>query len=190
MERRSYSTPAHLMWNCENFEGGSSSSLTPLASLEVSTSTRTPQASMGGKNDARWKQHSLCNGEVLAQGAQFSLNPVEVTTTIIDLEQVRSYRSSISRNVHAAAEIDFPRIECDLRLSRPAEDLWFSDLQPSHENELKIMDPIEEIHMSTAVLLWQYLCRTNSPGYFIALSGGLDSSTVALFVHGMAKLVL
>ncbi|KAF2095077.1 glutamine-dependent NAD(+) synthetase with GAT domain-containing protein [Rhizodiscina lignyota] len=132
----------------------------------------------------------ICNGKVLAQGSQFSLKPVEVTTAVIDLEQVRSYRSSISRNVQAAAQPDFPRIECDLRLSRPAEDMWFSDVQPSHEIELKIMDPMEEIHMSTAVFLWQYLCRTNSPGYFLALSGGLDSSTVALFVFGMAKLVL
>lgn len=49
---------------------------------------------------------------------------------------------------------------------------------------------MEEIHMAEAVWLWQYLVRTNSPGYFLSLSGGLDSSTVALFVYGMAKEVL
>jgi NAD+ synthase (glutamine-hydrolysing) len=49
---------------------------------------------------------------------------------------------------------------------------------------------MEEIHASTAVYLWQYLTRTNSAGFFLALSGGLDSATVALFVYGMARLVL
>ena len=49
---------------------------------------------------------------------------------------------------------------------------------------------MEEIYMSTAVFLWQYLVRTNSAGYFLALSGGLDSSTTALMVFGMARLVL
>jgi NAD+ synthase (glutamine-hydrolysing) len=49
---------------------------------------------------------------------------------------------------------------------------------------------MEEIAMAEAVFLWQYLTRTNSPGYFLALSGGLDSSTVALFVYSMARVVL
>ena len=49
---------------------------------------------------------------------------------------------------------------------------------------------MEEIYASEAIHLWQYLTRTNSAGFFLALSGGLDSSTVALFVYGMARRVL
>jgi NAD+ synthase (glutamine-hydrolysing) len=131
------------------------------------------------------------NGEVLAQGSQFSLAPVEVTVATVDIEKVRSYRSSISRNVQAAAQPDFPRVECDLVLSCPTEEIWLSDqLEISQPIELRIMDPMEEIYMSTSVYLWQYLTRTNSAGFFLALSGGLDSSSVALFVYGMARLVL
>ncbi|KND93209.1 Glutamine-dependent NAD(+) synthetase [Tolypocladium ophioglossoides CBS 100239] len=131
------------------------------------------------------------NGEVLAQGSQFSLAPVEVTVATVDIEKVRSYRSSISRNVQAARQPDFPRVECDLVLSRPVEDIWLSN-QPeiSPTIELRILDPMEEIHAATAVYLWQYLTRVNLAGFFLALSGGLDSSTVALFVYGMARLVL
>ena len=44
--------------------------------------------------------------------------------------------------------------------------------------------------MAEAVFLWQYLTRANAAGFFLALSGGLDSATVALFVFGMANLVL
>jgi len=131
------------------------------------------------------------NGEVLAQGSQFSLAPVEITVATVDIEKVRSYRSSISRNVQAAAQPDFPRVECDIVLSHPSEEIWLRDSpEISRPRELRIMDPMEEIHLSTTVYLWQYLTRTNSAGFFLALSGGLDSSTVALFVYGMARIVL
>ncbi|TQN70155.1 Glutamine-dependent NAD(+) synthetase [Colletotrichum shisoi] len=133
----------------------------------------------------------LANGKVLAQSSQFSLKPVEVIIATVSVEEVRSYRSSISRNFQAAAQPDFPRVECDLRLTRPADEVYLSDhLRIAKEVDLKILDPMEEIATAQAVFLWQYLCRTNSPGYFLALSGGLDSSTVALFVYSMAKLVL
>lgn len=49
---------------------------------------------------------------------------------------------------------------------------------------------MEEIYMAEAVFLWQYLTRSSAGGYFIALSGGLDSASVSLFVYGMAKAVL
>ncbi|PMD48798.1 glutamine-dependent NAD(+) synthetase with GAT domain-containing protein [Hyaloscypha variabilis F] len=133
----------------------------------------------------------VANGKVLEQGAQFSLEDVEVTTATFDIEEVRSFRSSISRNVQAAAQPEYERIECELRLSRPADELFLSkSLEISKEIEIKVLDPMEEIYMSTAVFLWQYLVRTNSAGYFLALSGGLDSSTTALMVFGMARLVL
>jgi NAD+ synthase (glutamine-hydrolysing) len=131
------------------------------------------------------------NGEVMSQGSQFSLAHVEVTVATVDIERVRSFRSSISRNVQAARQPDYPRVECDLRLSRPAEELWISGSpELSHSIGLRILDPMEEIYMAQATYLWQYLTRTNSAGFFLALSGGLDSSTVALFVFGMARLTL
>ncbi|KAI1330963.1 NAD+ synthase [Xylariaceae sp. FL0255] len=133
----------------------------------------------------------LLNGKVLEQGNQFSLEPVEVITATINLEEIRSFRSSISRNVQAAAQADYPRVEFDIRLCRPVESIFLSrDLHFSTAKELRILDPMSEIWMSTAVYLWQYLVRTSSAGFFLALSGGLDSSTVAIFVYGMAKVVL
>lgn len=130
------------------------------------------------------------NGEVLAQAAQFSLLPVEVTVATIDLGRVRSYRTSHSRNVQAARQPEYPRVICDITLSRPSSEIFLSEKQISSKVAIKLLDPMEEIHLATSVYLWQYLVRSSSPGYFLALSGGLDSSTVALFVFGMCKLVL
>lgn len=130
------------------------------------------------------------NGEVVAQSSQFSLAPVEVTVATVDLGRVRSYRSSHSRNIQAARQPEYPQVECDLALCRPGADMFLSDKVIATEVPIKILSPMEEIYMATAVYLWQYLVRSSSAGFFLALSGGLDSSTVALFVYGMARLVL
>ncbi|KKF95230.1 putative glutamine-dependent NAD(+) synthetase [Ceratocystis platani] len=133
----------------------------------------------------------ICNGGVLAQSDQYSLRPVDVITATIDIEEVRSFRANCSRNVQGAEQPDIPRVECDLKLARHADEIYLSDeLHKTHSQALRLLDPMEEMHMAEAVYLWQYLSRTNSPGYFLALSGGLDSATVALFVYGMAKVVL
>ena len=133
----------------------------------------------------------IVNGKVLGQSPQFTLKPVDILTATFDIEEVRSYRSSVSRNMQAAKQPEFLCVEMELTLSRPAAEIYLSDtLKLSQEIELKVLDPMEEIHQATAVWLWQYLIRTNAPGFFLSLSGGLDSSTVALFVHGLARAVL
>lgn len=130
------------------------------------------------------------NGEVLAQSSQFSLLPVEVTVATVDLERVRSYRTSASRNVQAARQPEYPRVECDIDLTRPSEEIFRSDKVIATEIPIRLLDPMEEIYMATSVYLWQYLVRSSGAGFFLALSGGLDSSSVALFVYGMSRLVL
>ena len=58
-----------------------------------------------------------CNGKIVAQGSQFSLNDVEVVTATLDLEDVRSHRAVMSRNMQAAAAERYQRIEVDFALS-------------------------------------------------------------------------
>jgi NAD+ synthase (glutamine-hydrolysing) len=141
-------------------------------------------------HDVRWLVNDSPQ-KVLDQGSQFSLKEVEVITATIDVEEIRSARASSSRNIQAAAQPEYERIECELRLSRPADEIYLSpNLEMSREIEIKVLEPMEEIYMSTAVFLWQHFVRTNSAGYFLALSGGLDSCTMALMVFGMARLVL
>ena len=79
----------------------------------------------------------------MAQAVQFTLKPVDVITATVDLEDVRSYRSSASRNLQGAAQPEFPRVECDIRLGRKAEEIYLSDtLNVSKPIELKILDPM------------------------------------------------
>lgn len=82
-------------------------------------------------------------------------------------------------------------MECDLYLSRSADEVFLSqELKLSKRIDTKIHDAMEEIFMAEAAYLWQYLTRTGAGGFFLPLSGGLDSATVCLFVFGMATAVL
>lgn len=134
----------------------------------------------------------IANGDVMAQGAQYSLLPVQVTIATVDLEKVRGHRTNTSHNIQAAQQTGYPRVRADdLVLCRSAEDIYLcGTVKISSPVEPNILHPMEEVHYATAVWLWQYLVRSNFAGYFLALSGGIDSCTVGLFVYGMARLVL
>lgn len=58
----------------------------------------------------------MVNGEIVAQGSQFSLEDVEVVTATVDLEEVRSYRFAPSRGFQAVQAPTYERIEVDFSL--------------------------------------------------------------------------
>lgn len=58
----------------------------------------------------------MVNGEIVAQGSQFSLEDVEVVTATVDLEEVRSYRFAPSRGFQAVQAPIYERIEVDFNL--------------------------------------------------------------------------
>lgn len=123
----------------------------------------------------------VINGDVVAQGAQFSLQDVEVVTATLDLEDVRSYRG----------ETCHPRLETGLRpLHRVKVDFSLSD---SDDVFLSTHEPIvwsyhtaeEEISLGPACWLWDYLRRSGQAGFLLPLSGGVDSSSTACIVYSM-----
>jgi len=57
------------------------------------------------------------NGQIVAQGSQFSLNDVEVVAATIDIEDVRAHRAKSSRSMQAAAAERYHRIEAHVALS-------------------------------------------------------------------------
>lgn len=125
------------------------------------------------------------NGEIVAQGSQFSLNEVEVVTATVNLEDVRSKRGAvISRMVQASQSDSVPRISADFELT--AED--FAD-SPSSPIDVAYHIPEEEIAYGPACWLWDYLRRSGVTGYFLPISGGADSSSVATIVGSMCQMV-
>ena len=97
----------------------------------------------------------------MAQGSQFSLNDVEVVTATVDLEEVRAYRSAISRGLQAAASTaKYQRIQTPFELSLEEEDADVSK-RPSLPIQPRIHPVEEEIALSAGCYLWDVSCHTN-----------------------------
>uniref|UniRef100_A0A3Q1AQ21 Glutamine-dependent NAD(+) synthetase n=1 Tax=Amphiprion ocellaris TaxID=80972 RepID=A0A3Q1AQ21_AMPOC len=122
------------------------------------------------------------NGDIVAQGAQFSLNDLEVTTATLDLEDVRSYRGELYQS-HMVRE--HPLIKVDFSLSS-GDDVYLPTQQPI---KWHFHTPEEEISLGPACWLWDYLRRSGQAGFLLPLSGGVDSSSTACIVHSMCVLL-
>ncbi|KAJ9206288.1 hypothetical protein DTO021D3_9081 [Paecilomyces variotii] len=134
----------------------------------------------------------IINGDLVAQGSQFSLNDVEVVTATVDIEEVRSYRCAPSRGLQAnqaSKQAPYTRLEVDFSLSRRECDSEPS-LCPSDPFKPNYHAPEEEIALGPACWLWDYLRRCGSAGYFVPLSGGIDSCATAVIVYSMCREVI
>jgi NAD+ synthase (glutamine-hydrolysing) len=110
------------------------------------------------------------NGEILAQGSQFSMKDVEVISAVADLNEVRAYRFAPSRSLQALQAPAYRRIETDFTLSAEGDD-YNLDLAPSPVIEPQYLSPQEEIAQSTGHWLFDYLRRSGASGFLVPLSG-------------------
>ncbi|KAL2190969.1 glutamine-dependent NAD(+) synthetase with GAT domain-containing protein [Thermothelomyces heterothallicus CBS 203.75] len=132
----------------------------------------------------------IVNGDVVAQGSQFSLNDVEVVTATVDLEEVRSYRAAISRGMQAAASTaKYQRIQTPFELSSEADDSDVSKA-PTLPIQPRFHSVEEEIALCGGCYLWDYLRRSGAAGYLVPLSGGIDSCATAVVVYSMCRIVM
>lgn len=145
-----------------------------------------------------------CNGEIVAQGTQFSLDDVQVVSATVDLDDVRAARASKSRGMQAVLSQringgrGFERIEVDYDLGE--RDEWNKGTStpsvPTHPEpatramQAKYLRPEQEIAYGPACWLWDYLRRSRARGFFIPLSGGIDSCATSVIVHSMCRLVV
>lgn len=131
------------------------------------------------------------NGKLVAQGEQFSLKEVQTLTAVVDFEAVQSKRASIrSLGIQADATQSFPRInikrDLNIEFGMANDDLSQS---PSKPIEPTLLSPEEEIAKGPALWLWDYLRRSGASGFFLPLSGGVDSSSTGSIVGSMCHMV-
>jgi NAD+ synthase (glutamine-hydrolysing) len=81
------------------------------------------------------------------------------------------------------------RIDLDTRLSRRMEDAE-PNIMPSEPIQPRYHAPEEEIALGPACWLWDYLRRCGAAGFFLPLSGGIDSCATAVIVHSMCREVM
>ncbi|EIW67818.1 hypothetical protein TREMEDRAFT_39964 [Tremella mesenterica DSM 1558] len=127
------------------------------------------------------------NGQILAQGSQFSLRDVEVVTATVDLEAVRAHRTVSSRRMQAAQAEAYERVTVGTRLDGGVS-IKLGE-EETKRQDVRYHTPEEEIALGPACWLWDYLRRSRTQGYFLPLSGGIDSCATAVIVHSMCRLV-
>jgi len=125
------------------------------------------------------------NGKMLAQASQFSLLDVEVLTATVDLDEVATYRASMmSRTSQAAESPSFPTADVDLEMSSETARAISRPVEPRYHT------PQEEISLGPACWMWDYLRRSGLQGFFLPLSGGIDSSSTACLIASMCRQVV
>lgn len=144
----------------------------------------------------------VVNGQVVAQGSQFSKRPVlimaqdstdvvmqflglqdvNVLTATIDIEEVRSYRSAASHGHQSTRGPIYQRLETPFPLGDIDSDFDL-DVAPTLPVSLRIHKPEEEIALSAGCWLWDYLRRSGAAGFLIPLSGGLDSCSTFYIIQ-------
>ncbi|KAK4486547.1 hypothetical protein RD792_009231 [Penstemon davidsonii] len=129
----------------------------------------------------------VVNGDVVAQGSQFSLKDVEMAVAQVDLDAVASLRGSISSfQEQASCKTKVSSVAVPFKLCQSFK------LPMSLSSPLKIHyhSPEEEIAFGPGCWLWDYLRRSGASGFLLPLSGGADSSSVAAIVGCMSQLVV
>ena len=149
----------------------------------------------------------IVNGDLVRQGSQFSVHDVETIVADIDLDQIDTYRGSISSmRDQASRAMPYPVVDVDFRLTTDAEggtrgtihsnikrdsfDSFDAFRRPSPAIEATYLCAQEEIARGPACWLWDYLRRSSATGFLLPLSGGADSASVAAIVGCMCQMVV
>jgi NAD+ synthase (glutamine-hydrolysing) len=126
----------------------------------------------------------IVNGKLVKQSSQFSVKEVEVVFANVDLEQIDTYRGSLSSlRDQASCVRPFPIIQVDFALCENDIGVYTTPIEASY------LTPEEEIGRGPACWLWDYLRRSGASGFLLPLSGGADSASVAAIVGCMCQML-
>lgn len=138
------------------------------------------------------------HGELVARGARFSFKPFEVVCGEIDLDRAR-----LGRRRSAAAEphydlgprrvvVSVPLVRAATSRSRrvspptlPAEGVRWGIATAAWERSESLKH--EEFTRAVALGLFDYLRKSQSHGFVVSLSGGVDSSAISVLVGLMVE---
>lgn len=125
------------------------------------------------------------NGKIYSLDDQFSPEEITVQVGVLDLDEVRSNRCGyFSRGMQSAKVEPFHQVLAPIDICRT------TSTPLSKEIKLNLLMPEQEIAMGPPLWLWDYLRRSGARGFFLPLSGGADSATVAAMIGSMSKIVL
>jgi NAD+ synthase (glutamine-hydrolysing) len=128
------------------------------------------------------------NGELAAQGLQFSLEDVEVVTATVDMDVVKAPRAIKVQDGTSLGVDKSQNLSVDYDLCFGQSNVLSNGYTQRCEHQTFQIE--EQIEMGPACWLWDYLRRSNAAGFVVPLSGGIDSGCTATIVFSMCRLVM
>ncbi|KAG0140299.1 hypothetical protein CROQUDRAFT_718696 [Cronartium quercuum f. sp. fusiforme G11] len=132
------------------------------------------------------------NGQIICQGSQFSLQDVELVVATVDLEAVRTHRINKNSRCQQASEHrasnEYERVWVPIELGSSGGDVPTAGI--GRAISVRYHTPEEEIALGPACWLWDYLRRSGMKGFFVPLSGGIDSCATSMIVYSMCLQVV
>jgi len=106
----------------------------------------------------------------------------------LNLEDIRLYRNTMNSRPSQASTLKtkLEYVPANIALSGDIQDL--SEVSKPITADF-IPDPMFEIASAPALWLWDYLRRSGARGFFLPLSGGADSTSVAAIVASMCRIL-
>lgn len=119
------------------------------------------------------------SGKLMAEGQRLSFSDYVVTTTLVDVDLTRTRRAQLTsfqpdQQINTLATVKIP--------------FTFPDIEPQQTHSGVVAwesgDSVKEEEFARAVALglFDYLRKSRSKGFVVSLSGGADSSAVAVLV--------
>ncbi|KAK6750829.1 hypothetical protein RB195_002662 [Necator americanus] len=128
------------------------------------------------------------NGKLYAQIHQFDIEDTCVATAVLNLNETVSFRQKKRSSCYEASLLpEYAAISFDAILTLEESSLPLTE--EIKEVEKLQLSPTEELCHGPPAWLWHYLRRSKMSGYFVPLSGGQDSSSVAAMVRLMCNKV-
>ena len=127
-------------------------------------------------------------GHLVAVGRRFGYGLVDLTSSVIDVEQSRMVQTWTNS---FRPRFDEPPGECArAAFAWPARDLELTPIAAPEPWERSPHKKEEEFTRAIALSLFDYMRRSSSRGFVISLSGGADSTACACLVAQMCHLAV
>ncbi len=126
-------------------------------------------------------------GNLVIQGPRFGYRGASIASADVDLNRLRQSRGTAIRSLLGAANCGSRVVESPFTWRGPSAS---TRARSSLKCDTPYQPPskMEEFTQAVALGLWDYLRKSHSRGFVVSLSGGADSSAVALLVSCMARL--
>ncbi len=138
-------------------------------------------------------------GKMVVRGPRFSFADWLLTTAVIDVDGTRRLKAESFPEVAAAPHVsdEDGLVSCDFSYPNVTEPVGSITTQTSRPGGVRVpghpqwetdaYPKEEEFTRSVALALFDYLRKSRAQGFVVSLSGGADSTSVAVLVHQLVQ---